>query len=290
MKFHGAALLVVLALPAFAQINLGTVVVIGMSKDKVIIAADSRGTNGDGSHDDNQCKITALNDKIIFAAAGLVSDQSPIVPEVFRFDARAAAQKTVDDLRKNPEFANNVRTHTPLTYADVISQMWQWEFSARLASASQIQMDAWLKGSGNRTDSIDFIGAFAAADPGDGSLSVGIAVAECRKRATGQRCIPVFTKRPYQLSDKMEFAVFGVTDVGVEMLTGKTERAIQQGREWDRIAHENPDIADILKAVRIVDLTIAYSADNVLVGGAIDAVELNRGKGVMWHYRKPNCQ
>jgi hypothetical protein len=55
---------------AYAQIESGTVVVVGYSKKKVIVAADSRETNDDGAYRDTACKIAALNDKLIFTATG----------------------------------------------------------------------------------------------------------------------------------------------------------------------------------------------------------------------------
>ena len=48
-----------------------------------------------------------------------------------------------------------------------------------------------------------------------------------------------------------------------------------------------PDL-DVLKTMRLVELTIAYHMGND-VGGKIDAIELFKNGGLRWVARKENC-
>jgi hypothetical protein len=57
---------------AFAQAQHGTVIVVNFTKDKVIIAADSRAMNSDNRRppDDCRCNISAFGKKIVFTTSG----------------------------------------------------------------------------------------------------------------------------------------------------------------------------------------------------------------------------
>jgi len=48
----------------------GTVVVIGLSQTKIVIAVDSRGFDDAGKYRDDICKIVRLDDHSVFTAAG----------------------------------------------------------------------------------------------------------------------------------------------------------------------------------------------------------------------------
>ena len=64
-------LLVLLTARSFARnttvhTKSGTIVVVGASTVKIVIAADSRVDYDSGSYDDHGCKITVLSDKFVF--------------------------------------------------------------------------------------------------------------------------------------------------------------------------------------------------------------------------------
>jgi hypothetical protein len=83
---------------AVSQVKSGTVVIIGHSKQKVVIAADSRQVDDDGPgyHDDG-CKIIALNDKLIFAAAGKIRAD---IGETVYWDSAREARTALTDTRR----------------------------------------------------------------------------------------------------------------------------------------------------------------------------------------------
>ena len=76
------------------QWDSGTVVVIDMVPDEIVLAADSRSHNQSTIYDD-RCKITALGNQVIFAASGLTArDRLP--DESFAFDVHEVARKQFD--------------------------------------------------------------------------------------------------------------------------------------------------------------------------------------------------
>src|ERR1700682_2632799 len=62
---------------ASAQIKSGTVIAIFFSEDKVVLAGDSRVVlmqeGVSGQHRDDECKIFALKNNVIYAASGMIA-------------------------------------------------------------------------------------------------------------------------------------------------------------------------------------------------------------------------
>jgi hypothetical protein len=104
IRFLGLLFLLIVCRCAWSQERGTTVIVVGSSKEKIIIAADSRATKGDGSHKDDFCKIVELGDDVIFAATGIVSDSSGILPEDVKFDVYSAARQAYGEIKeKSPQ-------------------------------------------------------------------------------------------------------------------------------------------------------------------------------------------
>jgi len=55
---------------AQSQTKSGTVIVLGFSDRKVVLAADSRESTDEGDYRDEGCKISALENKLVFTASG----------------------------------------------------------------------------------------------------------------------------------------------------------------------------------------------------------------------------
>src|ERR1700722_8321369 len=89
------AVAVGVAASAFAQTETGTVIIIGYSQHKIVIAADSRQVGQDGAHRDNGCKIAAIDNKVIFAAFGEAT--SILSDGTFGWDATREARTALAD-------------------------------------------------------------------------------------------------------------------------------------------------------------------------------------------------
>jgi len=71
MKWLAVGLTILLTPFAWPQIGTGTVLLIYFSKDEVTVAADSRVTASDGTHGDDECKISTFGSKFAFTMAGV---------------------------------------------------------------------------------------------------------------------------------------------------------------------------------------------------------------------------
>src|SRR4051812_6663634 len=56
--------------PAFAQVTHGTIGVIYFTENKIIMAADSRGSEANDTFNDNECKIAALGKSLLLVGGG----------------------------------------------------------------------------------------------------------------------------------------------------------------------------------------------------------------------------
>ena len=88
------------ALNTTVETNSGTIVVIGVSKNKIVIAADSRRHEGTGKYADDQCKIITRDDKFVFASNGLAgfSRNVPIPFRPIEMDTNKEAQIAFDSV------------------------------------------------------------------------------------------------------------------------------------------------------------------------------------------------
>jgi hypothetical protein len=86
----------------------------------------------------------------------------------------------------------------------------------------------------------------------------------------------------------LNYCSIGEVEVLVEFVNLTTPRAKEEAKNWNPSSLHNPADYDLLKTVRLVDLTIAYHQGRD-VGGPIDAVQLNRDGSLRWFQRKENC-
>ena len=76
-----------------------TTIVIGYSKDKIVVAAESRRGDEGKSYVDDACKITALNDRFLFTISGRIDDTTG---RVFGWDASEQAKAAFARVWKLP--------------------------------------------------------------------------------------------------------------------------------------------------------------------------------------------
>jgi hypothetical protein len=87
---------------AIAQVQSGTIIIINLSKDELVVAADSRGVNANRSKppDDTKCKLAAIKGKTLFAtgltAVRFKSRPDDPVPEWDNIDVARIALESVD--------------------------------------------------------------------------------------------------------------------------------------------------------------------------------------------------
>lgn len=169
----------------------GTILVTAVSRDEVVLAADSRITlrsaNGAISHSDRECKVGVLAPLLIYAAAGKRTVPALSATDI-SWDSHAAAERAVQIV---------LNGNAPPESRTVAAVAKQWEtisykfFSAQISSAQRALLDA-----GNAE------AVFAGLDP-DGRISVVRAQV---------RITPVRSSSGRNKSAPARFAYFSTSD------------------------------------------------------------------------------
>jgi hypothetical protein len=274
---------------SLADFQIGTVIVLSASQEKLVLAADSRGTHLRGGrfagYDDNACKILELNPKLLFAIAGMAST-SPALPADIYFDAGNVARETATRFRFDA-----TRMETNKTVKEIAEQ-WAVEMTLRIKRGVE-------RGNFRAPGETWLTGIFAGLEP-NGETAVAIGYVTYSRPRTGWTVPPAAPSirtfeipRPFTLIE-----AFGISKVA--------ESYVVRGKVSDKARSEHVQIRQAqLKTpaqfpesipARLVALTIKSDDDTrlnffgpKLVGGEIDAAVLFRNAKVKWHHRKLNC-
>jgi hypothetical protein len=280
-----------LAASAGSQIRSGSIVVLGRSRQRIVIAADSRVNFGEGKYKDSSCKITALSDQLIFAATGIVGDSSYLLPENLRFDATEEARKVFLQYSQRPE--NSFDLGKVGTMASSWGTAMAKHFRAA-AESSPESLQKWLKRADLAHESPFIVGVFAGLES-DGEISVySVNVDYVQAREGAVSAEPFFlTSMPFSDDFPDDFPLitpFGIPEIVHEISDGKSDRAKQELNNRQLLQKTlSAEAYARNQVIRMVDLTIAYHPKQEFVGGKIDAIELPRAGKVQWIQRKGNC-
>lgn len=288
-QLRGFALVLVCAvtsLPAWSQVNIGTTLVVGYSKDKVIMAADSRVTHLDGRVEDDQCKIVALGKKLLFGGVGIEGFRSR-TPVLHSWEGVAEARQA---------FANEkVRKSGSV---ELMSAYWARSINSYLEEQIAHNPEVIVH-SIEAYGSVLVYGIFAGKDS-NGRLVCLLVMASCDNKLPQFPCTAdlIRTNRARLAVQKIDFPVpqtkvkfeaFGVSSTFLKFEDAPQNLSADDLRIWNSIplrkAIKDPDAQ---RAVKFVDLTIAYDPLKQGVGGDVDVVELTTC-GVKWLNRKQNC-
>jgi hypothetical protein len=267
-------LILFLNLPgASAQVKSGTIIVIGYSKQKVVVAADSREELKPGVYHDDACKITALNDKIIFLASGRTSD---VTGGIRGWDSIREAKTALADVLHEP-------TADGAGFIPRLAVRWASLIGLNIAQHLRPEEELSLNDGQIYVDGTFF------------GLNREREIEGAYERLRYTRALHSIQAHPpdvVSLPDQMMYsAVGGERDIALEFKEGKTERAQREAKSTVIKARNwSPADSDALMAKRLVELTIQYTLHPDHVGGDIDVAELSPKSGVRWIYRKPNCK
>ena len=263
--------LVLAAGSASAQITTGTVGVIYYTNDKIIMAADSRGTSSDGTRTDAECKIAALGNDMIFVSTGVGGYDSgdPRSPtrswrnadEAHRvYDRLSAGGRHPSVAEVASEWSNIIVRNETFLYERIPQQV----------------LDA-------ATDGV-LTEAMFGSTADDGSLT--LISTDIVVHAGGSP--PVTAEIGMELPPG-SVGVIGKKDIFSEFFQATSERAKAEAARWEvESASFPPEDSELFRMIRLIDLTITYDQSGE-VGGPIDALELEHGKGIRWRQRKAIC-
>jgi hypothetical protein len=265
---------------AHSQVESGTVVIIGYSKQKVVVAADSRESNDQGAYRDEACKIAALNTEFIFTAAGRAKS---IRQETILWDANREARTALADTERSAgekpgDFQDRIAAKWGRLLAKTIGENLQAD-DARSLTDDEILVNGLLIG-------IDEVKR--------------IHISHEILRARIIDAVPEIVIDPVKVvnvSDAITFSGLSEGDVFVEFQAGNSDRSKKWRSQIPAYAKQHGlKDQDMAKAMLLVDLTGTYGKERVpknpavhLVGGKIDAVELTISRGIQWIQRKSQC-
>jgi hypothetical protein len=260
------------------QSATGTVVVIGWSQTKIVIAVDSRGFDDAGKHRDDICKIVRLDDHSVFTAAGnIIHAHNGYSLWDAQVEARRAFQAAQDEPRHGLQEGEKLGSSRVLRTA---ARSWGEHMVASINQA----LVADPSGSTKMVEGNIFLtGVFAGFQNGATALyQVEIAF----DPATRQAREKFYTERPRAT---VRFAALGRNEIVSEVVAARTHFARVEQRKW---AAAERSIAlrdrDARWAMRLVQLTMEYHPHKIDVGGPNDALVITR-RGIRWVERKPGC-
>jgi hypothetical protein len=266
-----ASIFLTLACSVGAQDGLqsitGTVVVIGWSRTKIVIALDSRGFDDNEKYRDDICKIVRLDDHSVFTAAGNI---------IHAHNGRALWNAQKEAIRAF-QVAQNTGTQRLLKSA---ARNWGGHMVAAINQAlkedpagSKLMLDK----------SIFLTGVFLGFE----NDSTAMYQVEIIFDSSTQQAKENFYTEHHTTT--IEFGALGRNEIVNEVVADKTHFAKTEQRRW-AAAERSISIKDrdVRWAIRLVQLTMEYHPQKADVGGPIDAVEITR-RGIRWVDRKPGC-
>ncbi len=276
----------VLFLPAaFAQVQGGTIVVLQLTADKFVVAADSRSGVPEDYQlppEDNHCKIAVLAHKFVFAATGTYAYRRAEFDSASSWDSYAEMEASVSMRGFGMGNAASLVQGVADSWAESLRMDWELlSFShpdiAKDAAAGKVGHDVTT-------------GIFAAVVDGELAFAIRRLIFSAATRPNpflaATRPNP-FSAAPLSI-DCSRPCAFGLTDVFSEFVQLKSERAMDEElRPPDPPAHLKMASPELVHVIRLADATIAYDQTGG-VHGPVDALELWKDGSLHWFQRKPN--
>ena len=252
---------------AGAQSVTGTVVVIGWSRTKIVIAVDSRGYDDNEKYRDDICKIVKLDEHSVFTAAGNI---------IHAYKGRALwdAQKEASNAFKEAQKTDNPRL------LKTAARSWGDHMVLRINQA--LKEDP--AGSKHMLDKGIFLtGVFTGFENGSTAMyQLEIVFDPAIQRAKQN----FYTEHS---TVTVQWGALGRNEIVSEVVAAKARFAKAEHRKWIAAERNIPQRdRDVRWAIRLVQLTMEYHAQKADVGGPIDALEITR-RGIRWVERKPGC-
>lgn len=269
-------LLMIPSLPASAQTSHGTVIVFGVSRNKVVAAGDSRGLVEGEKPDDHVCKITALGTRLLFTESGTPEERHTILTSK-NWSASKQAFRAFEDFQTS-------RTKTDAI--DEVSADWLKAMSRIYSRLLNSQREKLLARDGD----VLLTSVFLGLDE-NGQIKareIGISF----DRAAERRGVPklVVVNQLWEITDQNVFKVTGHFEIAYEFQAQTSPRARIAAQRWqlELNKHFGAD-ADVLTAVHLLDVSESFAPEDWGIGGPIDVAEMLPKTGVRWIHRKPEC-
>ena len=245
----------------------GTLIVIGHSKVKIVVAADSRNLGSIGSvPSDNTCKILPLNSHSIFTAAGFTAH-------------RDLGRVYWDGFKEATNAFNHHSTGSPriLRLAAI-----EWGNSVAKQINEALKLDK--AGIIPMIEQHTFLtGLFMGFE--NGSTAMYQVMIKFNPRF--QRAEEYLEKEKQRPS--LYYGGLGRPEIVNEVLNDRTDFAKSEIQKWNVLRRPIPiDDRDVFWAIRLVSIGMTYGINKEEIGGPIDALEIT-SRGTRWVQRKAEC-
>ena len=248
----------------------GTVIVIGHSDDKIVVAADSRETEGDGKFKDDACKLIEFDDHTIFTGAGsAVHATNGVVYWNSYLEGQEAFKRAKQSAQ--PNILSNAATDLREHLTNAVNQAL---LSDPIGSMNEVE--------GGRTI---YNAQFLGFDNGKGTMfQVEIFLDPKTKKAHYQVDAVHNDKRG------MIIDAGGWNEIPFEVVRNETPFAIEEQKKWAKMVNTFPvQDREARWAIRLVELSEAYGKHKIYMGGPVDAAEIT-ANGIRWIQRKRGCE
>lgn len=245
-------------------LETGTVIAVAYSKQRIVVAADSRASFMAEGYQDEVCKIANPARNVIFAASGMVGGGDWYASDI----AKQVASRIVGD---NPYLSENT--------LQSIAEGWARAMADKVRGLPPQAVQKYLRDS--QTSAI-----FAGLDRAD---EVNIVQARLTP-VNAARGVDVHIEvKPLQVDpQRTMYLVFGRPQIAMEFLDRKTSRAQDEVSRWREYFRGSQDIHQDV-AIRLVELTGHFDPRKDLVGGSTSSIRMDGTGGVRWLQRPPSC-
>lgn len=259
-----------------AQVGSGTIVILDSTKDKLVVAADSRLTFDDRPPEDTQCKIQVFGHRIVFTEMGAIAYTNSGTGWFNPLLARRAVRE-MGSLEKDPD-----------TEIKDIASIWANSLAALWQSAYRRDREAVTRAIANSHNGPITGGVFAEARNGSIHWRF-VAVAVLPNMDPPIRSITGEVHDCWPCGEGEKVCALARPEIPAEFCTQSSPRSKEEAAHWK----PSPELAgkvsrETLHAIRLVDDTIAFDPHPGL-GGKVDALELHSDGSINWVQRKPNC-
>jgi hypothetical protein len=254
----------------------GTVIVLAIETDKIILAADSRAMTDRGGHTDDDCKLLIFGKNIIFASSG-EAHLEVTAPYKAVWDARAAARRSIAGLsQKKDTQARDLANAMGSSWAKAAVNFFQ-------SVVNYGGKDDFVSLSIHPDQIVE--GVFAVRGI-NGSLILSHVLISLDPTKT----VPTIISTPTLLqAPPAHWSVLGYSTVAANYIPQpKNELALLQFHKWQNsVVGKSLDEQKILYAAQLAQWTIDSGFSEV--GGVVDEAVLDNN-GARWVRRKSNCQ
>jgi hypothetical protein len=258
----------------------GTIVLVDIKQSRVVIAADSRVATIGEKPDDHRCKITALGEKMIFAAAGIAGSNHTVLKSL-NWDASKDAVEAFKTIHNTvpPKINDPV---------EAVAAEWEKKMKVRYTREERTALIDLL---GSTTNDVLLDSVFVGLDAHGQITARELSFTFNRARAQKGGFAPVISSNQlWTIPAAMTLKAMGHSEIALEFASQASPRANIEFRRWqlEMLNRRNED-PDVLYLEHLIHLEITYATPNAGVGGDIDIASLDSGGTIQWIRRKREC-